>query len=295
MEWLQFNDFHIGRNNAPSEVALKSLVEMAAKVTDGRSIDAVFLAGDLTYSGQLEEFAVFKEHFLTPLKALPALINSKFFAVPGNHDVNCEDSFPISWNTIGARNQPNYFGENAAGRKLRIHRQSAFQHYFEFINSNNLIGPNLDHDLSLFHKNSNLYFDILATNTAYFSDLEQKSSQPINPFPLLSLRQLVSSGEPQRPLLILGHHSPSSLIDADREHLLSFLSEKRAFYLHGHEHKTQALFDSSGCIRTLGFGASYVTPLDGQLDNGYRNSFYHCIVDDVLSIRFCISKCHRSR
>src|SRR5690349_11991605 len=143
MKWLQFNDFHIGDDRAPDREVLASLLEkVKAMLEDGEApVDAVFLVGDIAYSGNPKEYLTFAQHFLTPLKAISGVVDSNFLIVPGNHDVKCDESTPITWETIGPRNQRTYFSEDSAGIKARKARAPTFDVYSEFAAKHDLIGP----------------------------------------------------------------------------------------------------------------------------------------------------------
>jgi len=285
MEWLQFNDFHIGNNRAPDITVLSALLDKVRQVIEASpKIDLVFLAGDIAYSGKAEEYESFTKHFLIPLKEMPKISGAVFVAVPGNHDVKCDECLPITWNSIGARNQTSFFGENDEGIKIRRSRAVVFEPYKDFITKNSIISPTPDKEISLLYDATNLPFKIVATNTSFFSHYEFKSSEPETPFPLLSLRQYLSPGSSDKPIIVVGHHCPSSLLEADHQQLRSLLKEKKAIYIHGHEHKASVAFDHEGTISTLGFGASYVTPLQNSKDNGYRNSFAYCKATERLAI-----------
>ncbi|KPY53644.1 metallophosphoesterase [Pseudomonas syringae] len=51
-------------------------------------VDSIIVSGDLTYSGQEEEFQLFNSEILSPLKDLLKLENDSVFFSPGNHDAN---------------------------------------------------------------------------------------------------------------------------------------------------------------------------------------------------------------
>ena len=90
MKWLHFSDFHIRKIPGAQAEAMSGLVEYIRRqlILANSSIDAVFLVGDIAYSGADEEYRRFEESFLGPLRELPQLANAKIFAVPGNHDVD---------------------------------------------------------------------------------------------------------------------------------------------------------------------------------------------------------------
>ena len=139
MEWLHFSDFHIGGARGPQAEALQSLIEKVAEICDSRTkIDAVFLAGDIAYSGADTEYTRFAEDFLVPLQKLDAIQHCKVFAVPGNHDVNCNAAVGVTWESIPKRNQDVFFCEDSDGRTLREFRARTLEAYTAFITKHNI-------------------------------------------------------------------------------------------------------------------------------------------------------------
>src|SRR5882672_847598 len=121
MEWLHFSDFHFGRKRGAQNEAMNSLVDFIRTEfqTSPGKVDTVFLAGDIAYAGQKDEYANFEQDFLKPLLTIEAIRDAKIFAVPGNHDVECDAATPITWEGIRERNQEVYFCENEEGQKIR--------------------------------------------------------------------------------------------------------------------------------------------------------------------------------
>lgn len=207
------------------------------------------------------------------------------FAVPGNHDVDCERCLQVSWQGVAKRNQETFFVEDDAGKKLRANRAAVFEAYRDFVNANGIISPDPLAQVSLLYEPDDLPVGILATNTAFFSDKSEDSSKPTTPVPLSSLRQVIKSGTPKKPLLILGHHSPSSFFEDQGRQFTSMLSDKKAILLHGHEHNPRASFNFDGTLRTLGFGASYIGSMGSHTQTPYQNSFTYCrILDNRLRV-----------
>jgi predicted phosphodiesterase len=56
-----------------------------------KGADAIIVSGDLTFSGQAEEFNLFDKELLQPIKNFLNLENSQIFFAPGNHDTNRKD------------------------------------------------------------------------------------------------------------------------------------------------------------------------------------------------------------
>lgn len=288
MEWFHFTDFHFGRSKSPQKSAMASLIE-AVKIVckeEDSKVDAVFITGDIAYSGLQDEYTQFKDDFLSPLMQLKAFANTTIYATLGNHDADCEASIPISWDTIGKRFQDNFFSEDSDGIKARRSRTAVFDAYQEFVSSNGIISPDPSKEVTLLTSDDSLPFDILATNTSFFADRERDSSGETTPSPIESLRQVLNQRTGQKPIVILAHHPITCLLRDQQQPLESFLKENKAVLLHGHEHKPRLTFGNDGTLRSLGFGASYVASLQSQSPSQYLNSFTHCRLDGSnLSIR----------
>lgn len=288
MEWFHFSDFHIGRPKGPQENAMASLIEAvnhAAKENVNGKVDAVFITGDIAYSGKSEEYENFRINFLDPLKNLSAFSDAFIYAVPGNHDIDCDATLPISWQTIGSRNQKIFFSENEEGVKIRKHRACAFEAYWDFIEKNGIISPNPSEEVSLFVSEEKFPFDIIATNTSFFSDRENDSSGETTPSPIESLNHRLSLRTKDKPIIVLAHHPQRCLLSTQQSQLSTLLRDKKAVLLHGHEHNPRVTFNSDGTIQTFGFGASYLAGHSEQTVAPYLNTFTHCRLETKLEIR----------
>jgi hypothetical protein len=286
MEWLHFSDFHVGGPKGPQDEALGCLVDFINTCLGHKSgtIDAVFLAGDISYSGKPDEYTRFEDQFLRPLLALDPVRNAKVFAVPGNHDVDCDASTPITWGGIRERNQQIYFCENEEGRNVRKPRAEVFRHYWEFVQRNGIISPNPFEAVSMQFEEPTFPFDILTLNTSFFCDKDDRSDEAIIPCPLSTLRDRLNGLERKRPLIILGHHPQRCFLVDQQTHFETLLIDKKATYLHGHEHKATVAANVDGTVRALGFGAGYVAALGARARAPYRNSFTRCVIGDHLHL-----------
>lgn len=284
MEWLHFSDFHVGRDKGAYKEAMLTLVDFLQNhLENSLGIDAVFLAGDIAYSGQQHEYLTFENDFLKPLKDIPSLCNAKILAVPGNHDVDCDAASPITWDSIKERNQQIYFDEHDDGLRARRHRLQIFVNYADFVKRNNIFSPDPFSEVSRhFSDELGFPFDIVSINTAFFSDKDENSSEPITPCPLTSMRErLINSTNKKRPVIILGHHSQNCFIPNQQVQFETLLIDHKAVYLHGHEHCPKVTSNVNGTLRTLGFGATYIAAL-GAKSPQYKNSFVHCRFDNRL-------------
>jgi predicted phosphodiesterase len=288
MKWFHFSDFHIGRPKGPQSLAVGSLIDAVEKATaefNTGKIDFVFITGDIAYSGQQDQYAIFLKEFLKPLLALEAFTEAKVVAVPGNHDVDCDLSIPISWFTIGKRNQLAFFCEDESGLKAREQRALTFRAYEDFVKQNGIISPHPSCEVSLLISDESYPFDLLATNTAFFADHEQNSDAEITPSPIASIQARVSGRSVRKPILLLAHHPVTCFIRDHQTPITTLLKEKKVVLLHGHEHNPRVTFNPDGTIRTVGFGASYLGAQQLQTAPPYQNTFTYCRLEEKLIIR----------
>jgi hypothetical protein len=285
MQWLHFTDFHVGRTTGPFREALNSQVDAVKDFClNGEPIQAVFLGGDIAYGGNEEEYRVFTDFFLNPLRTIPALQGAKFFAMPGNHDLCCDDALPIQWDHLREKKSV-FFCEDDGGVRTRKPLTGAFKEYRNFVAANGLLGPDPELEVCSLHLTDEFPFDLIIANTSFFSNKYDKSSDPITPIPLSSLRERLSSSRPGRPVFIFGHHCPSSFRKEQVGQLATLLRDKHAVYFHGHEHNPDATFHGDSYLKTLGFGAVYTDSLTADPDATYKNTFTFCKVTNRLEIR----------
>ena len=86
---LHISDMHV--SSAPTigmnARALDNLLPIL--IDDLKSLpkpDAIFISGDIAYSGKEDEYEMFISHFLKPLLTYLAIDYSRVFIAPGNHD-----------------------------------------------------------------------------------------------------------------------------------------------------------------------------------------------------------------
>lgn len=290
MKWLHISDFHIGGPRGPEQVVFNSLLDTINTIckSDNTKIDAVFISGDIAYSGKAEQYQKFTEDFLNPLKEISNFASAKFYSVPGNHDVDCDAVLPTSWQVIGQRNQERFFYENEEGIKTRRSRTPVFEAYKNFTDSNAIISPDPNSQVTLLCDEGDYPFIILACNTAFFSDRDIPSGDDTTPSPLSSLRHIIGNKKFDRPFIILSHHPIQCYFKDEQKPFETFLKEKNAVLFHGHYHRPAATFSSAGTLRTLGFGASYIGGLENKKLSPYKNSFAICSLEERLKVQ-CFS------
>ena len=116
LRWLHITDLHVGKKNESQQTALASLIAAITSYADNKAFDLVLLTGDLAYSGSSEEYLALQLQVIEPLRANPLFAKAEFYAVPGNHDVDCEEGYPPVWNDLGTSRQDTFFHLGESGR-----------------------------------------------------------------------------------------------------------------------------------------------------------------------------------
>lgn len=89
IRWLHISDFHLRESETWSQDAVLAamLSDIRQRVAKGLVFDFILATGDLTFSGQESEYALF-ETFIGDLATATSLTRDKIFCVPGNHDID---------------------------------------------------------------------------------------------------------------------------------------------------------------------------------------------------------------
>jgi hypothetical protein len=284
MRWLHFSDFHFKSSPGAQDDAMLSLMVFLRSICKGLPIDAVILAGDLSYSGTADEFARFEELFLLPLFQIPEVKDARIFSVPGNHDVDCEASDPITWEGIKPRKQAIYFQESEVGIRAREQRSRVFTHYSNFVQRHRILSPDAKNEVSSFFSTPDFPVDFICANTSFFCDREEDSSAAITPCPLPSINNRLQRQSQDRPALLIGHHPINCFLPKDQLPFENLLLDRKLIYLHGHEHSPKFSCNFNGTVRSVGFGASYIVTLGMDSQAPYRNSFTLCELSQELHV-----------
>lgn len=285
IRWLHLTDLHIGKVSELQEVALTSLIGAIVQQADGKPFDLVILTGDLVYSGSSEEFARLDKLLIQPLRCHPLFVDAHFYAVPGNHDMDCSIGLPVNWQSIGAKRQEVFFNATPDGVRMRNQRAQAFENYSSFIKASkiNSVDPLTDVASSQEFEKNGKKITIISLVTAFFSDTETPDSKKA-PIPVHPVRSLIQKKSVDSFTLVLGHHPSNWFTDESDQQFYSLLFGENALYLHGHMHSISTLFGGRGLV-SLGFGAGYQAGLDSTKISRYRNSFAICELGDELHVK----------
>lgn len=240
---LHLSDLHLShtrKNGFYWEDAKKitsNLLLDIEKIQDEQEIkiDTIFFTGDMVQAGTKEQYSLFKEHILEPLKERFNLSNNNFFFVPGNHDVDRNKVHLLEKNLRESKNKQNidqYYQlvNNGKENWLRLSDYNEFNEEM-LLNSNTLHGQGV---LSNVHKISNNLY-LVCFNSAWLAmdDTDQGNLQ-------ITEKQLDFFKRAQIPhsAQIIGmiHHPADWLEDDDRDLFSTYLEKKVDMLLFGHMH-----------------------------------------------------------
>lgn len=286
MRWLQLCDLHLGAADESQELAMAQIIDAIAQHLPQGTLDLVVLAGDLAYSGTADEYKRVSTQIIQPLRQIPAIADATFLSVPGNHDLDCNVSHPLTWNTLGKTRQDIFWNSDKDGIAVRAPRAAGFRAYSRFLKENAIQGPNPLDEIGSIVELPDITF--ICLNTALFSDKEFSSDEEKgkSPLPVHTLRHLchrhVRDGT---RLLVVGHHPISWFSLRSKNHFQAALDDLHTFYLHGHEHRVIVSFGASA-LRSLGFGATYPARLDSTSRPPYTSTFTFCELRNYLHAQF---------
>ncbi len=285
MRWLLLTDLHIGVNNESQELAIRTLIEAIKTRSEGQSFNLVLMTGDLAFSGKASEYTQLQELLINPLRDLPEFKGTQFVAVPGNHDVDCELSYPPSLSTLGPKKSEQFFYLNDIGRRIRKSRSASFAAYSDFLSNAFIEGvdPTQSPGSIISIESDTAQMQLICVVTSFFSSKDLSDEENQVPAPLHPIRHFLTNTELCPYRFVVAHHPPGWFTPECQQRLRNLLVEQNAVYLHGHEHKIQAEFGING-LTSLGFGAVYQASLENRSKSYYRNSFAICQLDKALHI-----------
>lgn len=137
ISWLHLSDLHLGRDVYNEKIVLeKLLADIKTQIEiNNIELNLVFITGDLTFSGQKEEFEHVQE-FIGELLIVTKLNKDDVVVVPGNHDVNHNQVLSIARNSKKLLNNRDAISEIIGNETERYIYTQGLKNYYEFIENN---------------------------------------------------------------------------------------------------------------------------------------------------------------
>lgn len=279
-KWLHLSDFHFGKKPDTTYQQPFIASEMISHVLEyshahGKP-DAIFITGDITNSGCVEEYTQFNECVFLPLMQIFGdEFSEKIFLVPGNHDVQRntnkrfgreefltldEGNFEPSQMSLGDR-------EMLVGRFSNFVEQAVPNHVKGFATVDGTFHEKIVTDSGT--------VSIVGLNTSW---LCRDNDDDGNLTPGIALlRSALAKTDAEDVVVVLGHHPIDCFDRNHRDAIKSLLSSCNALYLHGHMHEAwgRPEYVNGSSFMAIQAGASFQAPEGMRWKNsllwGYLN------------------------
>lgn len=264
VSWLHLSDLHLGKDNYDEAVVIEKLLDDIQEQIKNNNIklDFVFITGDLTFSGQKEEFK-FASEFISKLSSVCQIAKEDIILVPGNHDVtrdNISDRTKKMRNNIKKREDIS----RIIGNEKELEEYSAgLENYRDFLCENfewaRKIG-NIPLSYTVNRKINNISVSVLALNTAWLSYGGGNEKGQI----ILGERQVreaLARVDNSQIIIVLMHHPFEWLEWFDVQDVQGMLERRTDFILNGHEHRLDIIGKGSifGKAFKISAGSTYET------------------------------------
>lgn len=239
--WLHLSDLHLRSRSGPeTRLALDTLIEDLRRQMEREQLapDAVFVTGDIAWSGQSHEYDLAKRFFADLLDTL-GLRPTRLFLVPGNHDVDwsqISSGAKALGQTLQSREQVLEALEDTTDRELLLSRLASYRRHVEGLG----VARDLDGEPLGYAHSFNLNgwrVAVLGLDSAWLSGPGDDRAQGL----LLGewqVRNLLTKTRDADLRVALVHHPFDFLREFDRNVCEDLLTSGTDFILHGHLHRS---------------------------------------------------------
>ncbi|TAN70195.1 MAG: tetratricopeptide repeat protein [Methylobacter sp.] len=261
--WIHLSDFHFTQSDSYEHDSVLNplLSEIERRRNNGFQADAVFVTGDIAYSGNVKEYQQ-ATNFFDALLQSANLNKSRLFVVPGNHDLDKEAGSGLKRTLDDEQESVGYFADGK--RKYHFEKFQAFRDWFNAYFSGLKTCPpdSTCHAPETLKTHSGLCVAVLPLNSALFSLPDRQDHNSL----WIGRRNLDAALEKLKALnadfnIALLHHPLDWLHTAECSNIKAVLQEQVDIILRGHLHENEiaSIASSHGDCLHLAAGACYQT------------------------------------
>lgn len=241
IRWLHLSDFHVGKDDYATRKMFDYILDHVGKrKEEGFAPDLLFLTGDLANKGLACEYETFWLEFISPLQEkIGGEIDSRTFAVPGNHDLD-RTKHPAFGRDEIAKADSHYLDPTDDGARLRGEMLTPRFKSFIENDCSSTKGTFASSDGAFAHTTTirGHEIGIVGINTAWLSKEEKEERQLTPGKPLLE--NALNKVQQAKLRIVLGHHPVDWFRLDQQKPIKSLLGQHQALYLHGHLHDAWA-------------------------------------------------------
>lgn len=290
ISWLHLSDLHLGRDVYNEKIVLeKLLADIKTQIEiNNIELNLVFITGDLTFSGQKEEFDHVQE-FIGELLIVTKLNKDDVVVVPGNHDVNHNQVLSIARNSKKLLNNRDAISEIIGNETERDIYTQGLKNYYEFIENNfswAKAGKKNALSYTINKKLNGTSVSILSLNTAWLVYGNEKGKIVLGE---RQVREAFDEIDNAQIIVALMHHPFEWLELFDSNDVKKMLERRADFILNGHEHRLDVIGKGSifGKAFKISAGSTYemrnhvnsYNIVDSDISNGVATCFFRRFVD----------------
>lgn len=281
--WLLLSDLHFKSGEEfeefNREVVLEALWEdINEQVAAGLKPDFIIFSGDVAFHGRAEEYELAGERFFDPLLEITGLSKDRLFVVPGNHDVDWDEIYPLivpgMRNLLINRDRVNQFLSSAQERDLAFCKFNAYAQFINTYFEGTLTFSTTEYFYTHTIGVQGYEVAILGLNSAWMSAyVKDDHGEVTDQGNLLigerQLKEALDRVERADLRIAVLHHPIEWLHEIDRFGTQKQLSARCDLVLHGHWHRSQMNVQHSlaGQVVYIPVGAIYASR---DHPNGYN-------------------------
>jgi predicted phosphodiesterase len=262
--WWHFSDIHWNvRSSTERRVLLNTLMDdLKNRLAEFGSPDFVVFSGDITYSGEKDQYLASEKDFFTPIRDLLDGKDCPFFFVPGNHDVRRAISRTVNPELINSINSTRSLNDFLDNEDYVQMVQKPFSEFDSFLSR---VSPDIEHGVLGWWKEvciKEKSILIIGLNSSWASSYHKTSDGIVKDQRHLllgesQLLRLTESSSQESLTIVIAHHPLNWLNGFCETQNRQLLHRHADFVLFGHTH---ALHDLSLSLGSAGATAFIPAP-----------------------------------
>jgi len=249
---LHLSDFHFKSNvQYDQDIILNGLLEKLKEMNSSEwQPDSILCTGDIAYSGKPSEYKSAR-NFLDQLLKITGVTKEKLFTVPGNHDVDWDETSPLPKVELRKDEDSDDFFESPDILKSVLKK---FHGYHEF--SRNYLKQPFDENHYYFTKIVNIKgfrIGIAGLNSAWplHKELYKKSETFKQLLGRIPLKKALEKLQKADLKIVIFHHPLQWLLEFEQHRVRTLLEEGADLVLNGHQFKSTMEIHHVGAERRL--------------------------------------------
>lgn len=264
ISWLHLSDLHVGRERYNETVVLEGLLKDIESQIKGNdlALDFIFITGDLTFSGQAEEFELART-WIDRLALAAGVTKDDIILVPGNHDICRSSILSVAKNSLQHLNSRESVADIISNEAEREIYARSLMNYNQFVAENFAWARTSQKSPLSFTVNrrvGDIPVSVLALNTAWlaYGEGNEKGQLILGE---KQAREALDKVSGSQVIITLMHHPFDWLKWYDCSDVKGMLERRSDFILNGHEHRLDVIGRGSifGKAFRISAGSAYET------------------------------------